>query len=648
MTQHSAAAAGPVRAPRTLIAGSAMCVLIAAWGPYNLLVLRGSCLTIDFSTGAAIAVLFFAAFFLNGLLRAFLPVLSLSSGELSITYLMAAIACSICTMGLTLQLVPLVPAMDYLASPENEWARDILPYVPHWLRLQGEDVILGFYEGLSEGESIPWGAWAKPLLAWMPVIVGLYLVMISLAVLFSRQWIEHERLAYPLAQVPLVMTSQEEGRALNAFFRNPVMWLGFSVPFTITGMNGLHFYHHFVPNFYLSTHINLFHDMPALWLNLTFSMMGFAYLVHQEVALSVWLFYLVGYAVSGVFSQVGITRSVTLDFYAQRDGGPIFSYVQFGALMALVGYTLWTARGHLRGSWRAAWRSSTSSAGDAMSMRSVYVQLILGLVLMTGWFTAAGVPLWAGAAFVLVMTVTFLGITRILCEAGLARTRAQLPTPTVLRSMVGTAHLGPAGTIGVLGYGQVWMSDVRTFVMAAAANGLKLTASIRGKALVLGSTVLAVVLALVASIGSTLYFAYESGAHNANSWFFIRAPRYIVDFAAGYVREPAAVDAAGLGLMGLGGAGMLGLYWIRAHFLGFPIHPLGLAVSQMALTRHMWFSMFVVWLLKAVMIRYGGPRLLLRVRPFFLGFILGEFVALATWLMIDLVTGAQGNSLFNV
>ena len=192
------------------------------------------------------------------------------------------------------------------------------------------------------------------------------------------------------------------------------------------------------------------------------------------------------------------------------------------------------------------------------------------------------------------------------------------------------------------------MSDVRTFVMAAAANGLKLTASIRGRALVLGSTVLAVVLALVASIGSTLYFAYESGAHNANSWFFIRAPRYIVDFAAGYVREPAAVDAAGLGLMGLGGAGMLGLYWIRAHFMGFPIHPLGLAVSQMALTRHMWFAMFVVWLLKAVMIRYGGPRLLLRVRPFFLGFILGEFVALAVWLMIDLATGAQGNSLYNV
>ena len=393
-----------------------MCVLIAAWGPYNLLVHRGSCLTIDFSTGAAIAVLFFAVFFLNGLLRAFLPGLSLSSGELSISYLMAAIACSICTMGLTLQLVPLVPAMDYLASPENEWARDVLPHVPHWLRLQGEDVILGFYEGLSEGESIPWGAWAKPLLAWMPVIIGLYLVMISLAVLFSRQWIEHERLAYPLAQVPLVMTSQEEGRALNAFFRNPVMWLGFAVPFTNTGLNGLHFYHHFVPNFYLNTHINLFHDMPALWFNLTFPMMGFAYLVHQEVALSVWLFYLVGYAVSGVFAQFGITRSLTLDYYAQADGGPIFSYVQFGALLALVGYTLWTARGHLGGSWREAWRSSTSSAGEAVSMRSVYVQLILGLVLMTGWFAAAGVPLWAGAVFVLVMTVTFLGITRILCR----------------------------------------------------------------------------------------------------------------------------------------------------------------------------------------------------------------------------------------
>jgi len=94
------------------------------------------------------------------------------------------------------------------------------------------------------------------------------------------------------------------------------------------------------------------------------------------------------------------------------------------------------------------------------------------LALMTGWFLAFGAPWWAALTFVLMASLTFLGITRILCESGLAATRAQLITPTVVRSFFGTQVLGAPGTIGVLSSGQVWMTDVRTFVMAAAANGL--------------------------------------------------------------------------------------------------------------------------------------------------------------------------------
>ena len=61
---------------------------------------------------------------------------------------------------------------------------------------------------------------------------------------------------------------------------------------------------------------------------------------------------------------------------------------------------------------------------------------------MTGWFIAIGVPWWAALTFVLMASLTFLGITRILCESGLAATRAQLITPTVVRSFFGTQVLG--------------------------------------------------------------------------------------------------------------------------------------------------------------------------------------------------------------
>ena len=276
----------------------------------------------------------------------------------------------------------------------------------------------------------------------------------------------------------------------------------------------------------------------------------------------------------------------------------------------------------------------------------MYAQLILGLVLMTGWFIAAGVPWWASATFVLVAAATFLGITRILCESGLAATRAQLITPTVVRTIYGTGALGGPGAVGVLALGQVWMSDVRTFVMASAANGLKVTESVARKGVVLWSMIIAVLLGVGVSVWTTLYYAYQSGANNANSWFFLSGPRYTIDFAANFLRTPVDPDLAGMGLMGLGGAIMLGLYWVRGHVLSFPVHPMGLAVSQIMLTRHMWFSVFLVWLVKAALIRYGGPHLLRRVRPFFLGLILGQFAAIAFWLAVDLVTGAQGHGLY--
>ena len=86
-----------------------------------------------------------------------------------------------------------------------------------------------FFEGLpGPAEGIPYGTWVLPMLHWAVFLLALYVAMVCLAVIFRRQWMERERLAYPIAQVPLAMIRGEHEHTLvNRFFKNPAMWIGF-------------------------------------------------------------------------------------------------------------------------------------------------------------------------------------------------------------------------------------------------------------------------------------------------------------------------------------------------------------------------------------------------------------------------------------
>jgi len=130
-------------------------------------------------------------------------------------------------------LLPLLGAPLYYATPENEWAELIQPYIQPWLVPQDFAAIKYLYEGLPEGEAIPWGAWVRPLFFWLLFLAALYLVMISVMVILRKQWAEHERLVYPLVQIPLVMVEEGDRRIFGPFFRSKMMWLGFSIPFIV-------------------------------------------------------------------------------------------------------------------------------------------------------------------------------------------------------------------------------------------------------------------------------------------------------------------------------------------------------------------------------------------------------------------------------
>lgn len=52
---------------------------------------------------------------------------------------------------------------------------------------------------------------------------------------------------------------------------------------------------------------------------------------------------------------------------------------------------------------------------------------------------------------------------------------------------------------------------------------------------------------------------------------------------------------------------------------------------------YFWLDMFVAWLVKSLILRYGGLRLYQTALPFFFGLILGDFVAGSAWCIVGTV-----------
>src|SRR5690606_26345436 len=87
------------------------------------------------------------------------------------------------------------------------------------------------------------GAWITPALAWGIFIAAMFIGVMCLMVLVRRQWVENERLTFPLAGVYLsLIEAPERGNAFNALFRSRGFWIACVVVFAIHSINAMNLY----------------------------------------------------------------------------------------------------------------------------------------------------------------------------------------------------------------------------------------------------------------------------------------------------------------------------------------------------------------------------------------------------------------------
>ncbi|HID11494.1 MAG TPA: hypothetical protein EYP17_09380 [Candidatus Latescibacteria bacterium] len=628
---------------RAFMAGVCLSFFISIFAPYGVLMIKGSEMAENFATPAAMFILLILTLVINPLLKLVRKSWGFSHEELAAIYVMMIVACSIPTMGLTANLLPTLSGAFYYASSENEWEDIIWPYLPGWLFPKNPEVTVKyFYEGLSKGESIPWGAWTRSLLAWLPLLLAIYLMMISMMVVLRRQWVERERLLFPLVQLPLEMMEQDVS-LLGPFFRNKLMWLGFSIPFLIGLWNGLHSYYHFLPPIKTAWSFPILRRTTGLNIKVIFPIIGFAYLVNLNVAFSLWSFSILGNVQTGIMRMIGWSIGPREPYCASS---PSVSYQAMGAMIVLVVYGLWIARGHLRDVLRRAlWRGSgLDDSGEMMSYRTAIFSIVLGSTVVVLWLEMAGLRWYFTLIFLSAAFCLFLGLTRIVCEGGVAFAKAPLIPQYFLTYAVGSNALGPVGLAG-LATTFAWSADIKTFVMSSVANGLKVadTARMRKRPLFWGVLV-AILISIAGSVWITLKLGYKYGGINLHPWYFGGCPRVpYEDFMGHILLNPASVDPRRWAFAGIG-AGIMGFLMFMNHrFFWWPIHPLGFPIGNTLPLIKTWFSIFLAWLFKTTILKYGGAGLYRKFRPFFLGLVVGHIAVAGMWLIIDYFTGMTNN-----
>jgi hypothetical protein len=579
---------------------------------------------------------------LNKLMEKFRPQAVLTRPELLVIFGMGLIASALPSyfMG---HLIANVAAPYYFANAENRWAEDLHPHLPTWAVVADRTAVRWFFEGLPAGAKIPWGVWIVPLFWRLSLVGATGIFGLCAASILRKQWVEHERLSFPLMTLPMAMVErQPEGFFPVGFMNRPIFWVGFALASFPIYWNMVGY---FVPLFpQIPSEFDLLsfgRHFPPIHTRLYSVIVGVSYFVDLDVMSSILAFHLL------LTLEMGFLNRLGADVGAHDwDGSSFENWQGFGALCVIVLWGLWTARGHLRNVFRRAfWNTpSVDEGGEILSCRAAVFGLMGSGLFIGGWCVASGISVLATAVFLLLVVLIWLGITRMAVEGGMISTRT-IQAQFVTYYLVGLTNISPAGLAG-FALTETWHHDIKTILMADLGNALRLFEGFRAERRRL---LLAISLAMgVVVLGGAYYqvaSSYETGAFNYGGIYgpYVQAT---FDTAAGHIRDPFSLKREQIfwSLLGVGVTALtMGL---RYALPWWPLHPLGFAAATAYPVNRIVLSTFVAWFAKLSILRTGGILLYRRAAPLFYGLIVGYFVGVGVSFAVDCIWfPGQGHSL---
>ncbi len=614
--------------PRALLLGLLACLFVNLGSPYTESVGFSNFSWSYLPEGGMFP--FLALLAVNALLHRLRPRWALSVPELLVIFVMALCA-NATSLFLMYFLLAAIVSPYYFVSPENKWDEVLIPHLPRWL-IVGDDghAARWFYHGLPPGQALPWGDWLGPLAAWWPFLLAMLAASFALAALFRRQWVEHEKLSYPLMRVPLELVGRGGAAAGNPGLSR-LFWLGAAIAPLFATFDLAHQIWPVVPRVVVD-HIGCLnwgsYEVHPLWPRVTLCIsplaLGAAYFVPQDVLLSVWVLYALAKIEEGVTTVLRLNPGSAGMFVWGNAG---IAWQSFGAFAVFVATVIYNARAPLREWWERLWSPGppADEPDEPLSPRALAGVAVVSLGFMVWWLTATGVPLAAAVPFLALVYVLFLGLARVVCQSGIFYVVPPMIAQNPIFSLLGR-ELGRRGAVA-LGLTYSWHGDVQTQLAVLAAESMKAQerAPFSGRDLLV-AVAATTVLGLVAAPLGIIWLGYRMGAITFHSWLYRSWGPSTYRQVLGFMDAPQPFGWMRTAYVLAGLLGMLGLTAAHRTFAWWPLHPIGFAVVSSFTMYAVYGAYLLAWLVKGSLLRWGGFTVVQRATPFFVGLAVGHYL----------------------
>ena len=664
--------------PKAIIAGLIGILLIAGGSQFSPTIAKQAIL--NHQLGIGIYFYFFLICLLwNPFCTRYIPRLAMNIGELAVAFVMTLTAGGFAWYGWMKQFATQSAMTVHTLSSNRSWQeKHIGDYLNHdTLPEKGENIAqfqTGIGEWLPFGD-VPWSAWEMPLIYWGIVILLVALMSLAMLMIVHRQWIRNEKLTYPLATVAQSLFEKKDPKNCFAdIFRSKLFWMSFLFVLIIHLYN---FAQASDPNtkfkpiqmtYMLS---GLSDTFPIIGqtgcagifgaVKIMFLIVGIAYFLAPALSLSVGLngFVYLLFATE-VYEATGVAPS-SMENQVFRAG----AYLAFVIMMIILGRKYY-------GSifWKAiAWKRVSEEDQGAVFGARLFIFTALFLVFM---FTLFGMDIIMASATTLLLIMMYLVFTRIVCEAGIPLMASPFMPNSFLAKVFGGLALGPENLMASGQTSGVLCSDLKQLMMPYVATGMKVTNDAGVKLRRVGMIVM---ISIFVAFGVAFFmhlWQYYSLGNNKDTqkteWSLgvrdsyseiehlsnnaqLADPVYTAestwqdrfkgafDFSRIGERiksiEPEKINYVVYFILGIAAVFFTG--FMRTRFLWWPFHAVIFCIWNTGPANVIWFSFLLGWLLRTIIVKLGGEKNYITMKPLFLGLIFGEVAASGLFIISGLI-----------